>query len=206
MNMEQNQQQQPPVFNPQPAQQPAPQYQPRVEAKPIMDPVEAVKTCLKKFIDFTGRARRSEYWWFFLFTIIVSSVFSFLGGFFPVFTYIGLLCSLVLMIPTLAALTRRLHDTGRSGWWVLLYALGIIAVYGAMIAVFYPVADQLLAEGDNMMLATIFADAVMDSPVASGVMMCGSLFTIVMWLITLIFSVMDSRWGENKYGPSPKYQ
>jgi uncharacterized membrane protein YhaH (DUF805 family) len=110
------------------------------------------------------------------------------------------------MIPTLAALTRRLHDTGRSGWWVLLYALGIIAVYGAMIAVFYPVADQLLAEGDNMMLATIFADAVMDSPVASGVMMCGSLFTIVMWLITLIFSVMDSRWGENKYGPSPKYQ
>ena len=204
--MEQNQQPQPPVFNPQPAPQPAPQYQPRVEPKPMMDPVEAVKTCLKKFFDFTGRARRSEYWWFFLFTIIVSSVFSFLGGFFPLFTFIGLLCSVVLTIPLLAALTRRLHDTGRSGWWVLLYGLGIIFVYGAMIAVFYPVADQLFAEGDNMMLAGLFADAIQNSPVAAGIMMCSSLLTSIVWLITLIFSVMDSKWGENKYGPSPKYQ
>ena len=171
-----------------------------------MDPVEAVKTCLKKFIDFTGRARRSEYWWFFLFTIIVSSVFGFLGGFFSVFNYIGLLCSIVLTIPTLAALTRRLHDTGRSGWWVLVYGLAIILVYGAMIAVFYPVADQLMAEGDNMMLGGLVAEAFMNSPVAAGIMACGSIVSIILWFITLIFSVLDSKWQENKYGPSPKYQ
>ena len=64
MDMEQNQQSQPPVFNPQgQAQQPAPQYQPRVTASPMMDPVTAVKTCFKKYFDFKGRARRSEFWW-----------------------------------------------------------------------------------------------------------------------------------------------
>lgn len=205
--MEQNQQPQPPVFNPQqPPQQPAPQYQPYVTAKPMLDPIEAVKTCFKKFFNFTGRARRSEYWWFFLFIIIVSSVFSFLGSFHPAFTYIGVLCSLVLTIPQLAALTRRLHDTGRSGWWVLIYALAIILVYGAMIAVFYPIADQLLAEGDNMMLGRLVAEAFMNSPVAAGIIACGSILAFIMWLITLIFSVMDSKWTENKYGPSPKYQ
>ena len=205
--MEQNQQTQPPVFNPQqPAQQPAPQYQPRVAASPMMDPIEAVKTCLKKYFDFKGRARRSEYWWFILFVFIVSAVFNFLGGFHPVFSYIALACSLLLTIPMLSALTRRLHDTSRSGWWVLVYGLAILAVYGAMIAIFYPIADQLTAEGDEMMLAGLFVDAIQDSPVAATTMFGGSLLTTVIFIITLIFSIMDSHWGENKYGPSPKYK
>ena len=204
--MDQNQQPQPPVFNPQQPQQPAPQYQPRVTANPMMDPVEAVKTCLRKFFDFTGRARRSEYWWFFLFIIIVSSVFSFLGGFHPALTYVGMLCGLALTIPQWAALTRRLHDTGRSGWWMFFYALAVLIVYGALITVLYPVAGQLMAEGDNMMLIGIIADAYQDSPIAASVAMFGSLLAFVLWIIILIFSVMDSKWGENKYGPSPKYR
>lgn len=81
--MEQNQQSQPPVFNPQgQAQQPAPQYQPRVTASPMMDPVTAVKTCFKKYFDFKGRARRSEYWWFMLATYIVNCVVN--GGLYSV--------------------------------------------------------------------------------------------------------------------------
>ena len=204
--MEQNQQPQPPVFIPQQEPQPAPQYQPRVSATPMMNPVEAVVTCLKKFFDFKGRARRSEFWWFFLFIFIVGSVFGFFGGFLPALTYVGMVCSLVLTIPQLSALTRRLHDTGRSGWWVLLYALAIIAVYGAMIAIFYPVFDQLMGEGDEMMLAGIFVDAIQESPVAATVMLGGSLLAFVLFIITLIFSIMDSQWGENKYGPSPKYK
>jgi len=205
--MEQNQQSQPPVFNPQqPVQQPAPQYQPRVSATPMMDPVEAVKTCLKKCIDFTGRARRSEYWWFVLFTVIVSSAFSFGGGFLPFLSYVGLGCSLLLTIPQLSALTRRLHDTGRSGWWVLIYGLVVLAVYGAFIALLYPIMDQLTGEGDDMMMAGIIADAFMDSPVAASVMIFGSLLLLILWIVTLVFSVIDSNWGENKYGPSPKYK
>ena len=204
--MEQNQQPQPPVFNPQqPAQQPSQQYQPRGMAKPMMEPVTAVKTCLKKYFDFTGRARRSEYWWFILFTFILSSAFAFLGSFHPLFVYAGMVCSLLLFIPQLSALTRRLHDTSRSGWWVLLLGLAMLVTYGAMAYVCYPFFTELMGEGDNMMMAKIMADAFMDSPVAATVMMGGSLLVLLLWVLTLIFSIFDSTWGENKYGPSPKY-
>ena len=204
--MEQNQQPQPPVFNPQqPAQQPSQQYQPRVSAKPMMDPIEAVKTCLKKFFDFTGRARRSEYWWFMLFTFIVSSAFGFLGSFHSLFVYVGMMCSLLLFIPQLSALTRRLHDTSRSGWWVFLFGLAMLLTYGALAYICYPFFGELMGEGDNMMLARVLTDAFMESPVAATVMSGSSIFVLLLWVITLIFSILDSSWGENKYGPSPKY-
>jgi uncharacterized membrane protein YczE len=66
--MEQQNQPQPPVFNEEKMQ--APQYQPYVTASPMLNPVVAVKTCLKKYFDFKGRARRSEYWWFMLLIVI----------------------------------------------------------------------------------------------------------------------------------------
>ncbi len=205
--MEQNQQSQPPVFNPQePTQQPDPQYQPRVNARPMLEPVQAVKICLKKFFDFTGRARRSEYWWFVLFVMIVSMVFNFIGAVFPMVNILGLIVGLLLSIAQLAALTRRLHDTGRSGWWVLVYGLFMLVTYGALVAILAPVAGELMAEGDHMALAELMANAFMDSPIAAAVMICGALATAFMAIITLIFAVKDSQWTENKYGPSPKYQ
>ena len=205
--MEQNQQSQPPVFNPQePTQQPDPQYQPRVNARPMLEPVQAVKICLKKFFDFTGRARRSEYWWFVLFVMIVSMVFNFIGAVFPMVNILGLIVSLLLSIAQLAALTRRLHDTGRSGWWVLVYGLFMLVTYGALVAILAPVAGELMAEGDQMALVELMANAFMDSPIAATVMICGALATAFMAIITLIFAVKDSQWTENKYGPSPKYQ
>ncbi len=205
--MEQNQQSQPPVFNPQePTQQPDPQYQPRVNARPMLEPVQAVKICLKKFFDFTGRARRSEYWWFVLFVMIVSMVFNFIGAVFPMVNILGLIVGLLLSIAQLAALTRRLHDTGRSGWWVLVYGLFMLVTYGALVAILAPVAGELMAEGDQMALVELMANAFMDSPIAATVMICGALATAFMAIITLIFAVKDSQWTENKYGPSPKYQ
>ena len=205
--MEQNQQSQPPVFNPQePTQQPDPQYQPRVNARPMLEPVQAVKICLKKFFDFTGRARLSEYWWFVLFVMIVSMVFNFIGAVFPMVNILGLIVGLLLSIAQLAALTRRLHDTGRSGWWVLVYGLFMLVTYGALVAILAPVAGELMAEGDQMALVELMANAFMDSPIAAAVMICGALATAFMAIITLIFAVKDSQWTENKYGPSPKYQ
>ena len=172
----------------------------------MLEPVQAVKICLKKFFDFTGRARRSEYWWFVLFVMIVSMVFNFIGAIFPMVNILGLIVSLVLTIAQLAALTRRLHDTGRSGWWVLVYGLFMLVTYGALAAILAPVASELMAEGDQMALVELMANAVMDSPVAAAVMICGALATAFMAIITLIFAVKDSQWTENKYGPSPKYQ
>ena len=177
-----------------------------MNARPMLEPVQAVKICLKKFFDFTGRARRSEYWWFVLFVMIVSMVFNFIGAIFPMVNILGLIVSLVLTIAQLAALTRRLHDTGRSGWWVLVYGLFMLVTYGALAAILAPVASELMAEGDQMALVELMANAVMDSPVAAAVMICGALATAFMAIITLIFAVKDSQWTENKYGPSPKYQ
>ncbi|MBO4804307.1 MAG: DUF805 domain-containing protein [Muribaculaceae bacterium] len=203
--MEQNQPQ-PPVFNPQQGQQPAPQYQPRVSASPMLDPVTAVKNCLNKFFNFKGRARRSEYWWFVLFTIIVSSVFSSLSLFLPMLSVVGMVIGLILLIPMLAALTRRLHDRGHSGWWVFLYGLSLVLAYGAVMYILYPYLGQLQGEGSYGELAKIMADAVQDNQGAATVYLFSCLAALLFFIITLVFSVMDSKWGENKYGPSPKYQ
>ena len=82
---------------------------------------EAVTTCFRKYVDFNGRAMRSEYWWFYLFTILGSFVFGildmvFFGGLNSI-EPLGTIFSLAVFLPTLSAAARRLHDTNRSGWW-----------------------------------------------------------------------------------------
>ena len=202
--MEQNQPQ-PPVFN---QQQPQPQqpYQPQVTARPMMDPVEAVKTCLKKFFNFKGRARRSEYWWFVLFVVIVSTAFSYAGLLLPFLSIVGMICSMLLMIPQFAAMTRRLHDTGRSGWWVAILAIFYVAALVSMAILLIPYGTQLFETTDSMAQAEMMADAVMSSPKVATVMTGSSLLGLLFLIINFIFTLLDSKWGENKYGPSPKYQ
>ena len=87
---------------------------------------EAIGTCFRKYFDFTGRARGSEYWYFLLFAVVVSIattilVINLLGYDWVDNGPIYLISSVVLFIPQISAATRRLHDTGRSGWWQLLY-------------------------------------------------------------------------------------
>jgi uncharacterized membrane protein YhaH (DUF805 family) len=97
---------------------------------------EAVTTCLqRKYADFSGRARRSEFWWFYLFGILAIIVASLLNSLLHLPS--GLLVWLVelaLLVPALAVGARRLHDTGRSAWWLLLY---LTFVGGIVLLVFY---------------------------------------------------------------------
>lgn len=86
----------------------------------------SVKTCLNKFIDFSGRASRAEYWWFFLFSLIASLVGSIVDAMLSItFGFEGLI-SLALLLPSLAVSVRRLKDTDRSGWWLLLVFIPIV--------------------------------------------------------------------------------
>ena len=172
----------------------------------MMDPVVVVKTCLRKFFDFKGRARRSEYWWFVLFVAIVSSVFNYGGLLIPFLSFVGMLCSLLLIIPLFAAMTRRLHDTGRSGWWVALLAVCYVVVLVSMAILVAPYGSQLFETTDSMVQAEMMADAIQSSPGVATVMFGGILLGFVLLIITFIFTLLDSKWGENKYGPSPKYQ
>lgn len=81
----------------------------------------------KKYADFNGRSRRSEYWYFVLFNAIIGIVASVIDGVtgYPV---LGTVYGLAALIPGIAVAVRRLHDTGRSGWWYLLVftIIGII--------------------------------------------------------------------------------
>ena len=99
--------------------------------QPSLSFTEAIKTCFNKYANFSGRARRSEYWFFFLFCFIVYIVSSILDGI--VFNVswdssggpIYWLSALALTIPSIAAVARRLHDTERSGWRQLWSLTGI---------------------------------------------------------------------------------
>ena len=106
---------------------------------------EAVRTCLQKYVGFSGRARRSEYWWFFLFNIIVSIVASILDSVLGTMSdetnigVIGTIASLALLLPSIAVGIRRLHDTSRSGWWILI---GLIPIVGWIILIVFYVQDS----------------------------------------------------------------
>jgi len=77
---------------------------------------KAVETCFSKYADFSGRAVRSEYWWFYLFTLLLGWG----GSIADSSGVVGMLVELALLLPSSAAGARRLHDTGRSGWWLLI--------------------------------------------------------------------------------------
>jgi uncharacterized membrane protein YhaH (DUF805 family) len=94
---------------------------------------QAINTCFQKYAVFSGRAKRSEYWWWFLFSALAGIPFSLLDSFSEnvLFTLISLAISIALFIPGLAVLFRRLHDTNRSGWWwliILVPCAGVIVL------------------------------------------------------------------------------
>jgi uncharacterized membrane protein YhaH (DUF805 family) len=106
---------------------------------------------LNKYATFSGRARRSEYWWWYLFVTIVFLVAGILdralgltysdltlgGG------WIATIAAIVFLVPNLAVAVRRLHDTGRSGWWLLV---GLIPFIGFIVLLYFFVLDS---ENDN---------------------------------------------------------
>ncbi|PTQ73483.1 DUF805 domain-containing protein [Celeribacter persicus] len=92
--------------------------------------IDAITTCFQKYVTFSGRARRAEYWWWSLFIILGSMIF---GGVDTVFFGVPEITgptagifSLVTFLPGLSVWIRRLHDVDRSGWWVLLILIPVI--------------------------------------------------------------------------------
>ncbi|HZH10451.1 MAG TPA: DUF805 domain-containing protein [Microvirga sp.] len=90
-----------------------------------MDFGQSISTCFSKYATFSGRAPRSEYWWFALFGVLLSFGTQILDLFlgFPV---LNLIAMLAVLVPSIAVGVRRLHDTDRSGWWMLLLFIPLI--------------------------------------------------------------------------------
>ena len=104
---------------------------------------------LKKYAVFSGRARRKEYWMFVLVNVIITFVLGFIDGIVgtTLGNDMGLLSTLytvAVLLPSLAVGVRRLHDTGRSGWWLLI---ALVPIIGAIVLLVFWVQDS--QAGDN---------------------------------------------------------
>lgn len=93
---------------------------------------------LKKYAVFTGRARRREYWMFFLVNFIVGLVLAVIGRVLDL-EILQYLYSLAVLLPGLGVSVRRLHDTGRSGWWLLI---SLVPLIGAIVLLVFLVSDS----------------------------------------------------------------
>lgn len=162
---------------------------------------------LVRYADFKGRARRSEYWGFFLFQSVIGGLFggmAFLslankdaavgGSGFMLGVALAGLAALVFAIPQLAVTVRRLHDSGKSAWWLLLQAPGALSPFlflGAIAG-----AGLHAGQGSEEAVAAIM------SAVAGGLLMlalggfCNMILLGMMW--------MPGTPGENRFGPDPR--
>lgn len=94
---------------------------------------------LKNYVGFQGRARRKEYWMFFLFNFLFTMLLSIIEMMLGLGGILSGLYGLAVLLPTLAVSVRRLHDIGRTGWWMLL---SIIPVIGLIVLLVFAVFDS----------------------------------------------------------------
>ena len=105
-----------------------------------MNVMDAVKSVYSNYVGFQGRARRSEYWWWYLFYIIAYIIVVMVDQ--AVFGEPSILSGLFVLaniLPALAVGVRRLHDTGRSGWWLLI---ALIPLVGVIVLIIFYVQDS----------------------------------------------------------------
>ncbi|AZQ75182.1 DUF805 domain-containing protein [Streptomyces abikoensis] len=94
---------------------------------------------LKRYATFSGRARRPEFWMFTLINFVIGILLSIIDSALGTSPVLGLLYSLAVLLPGLAVAARRLHDTDRSGWWLLL---SLIPFVGAIVLLVFLASDS----------------------------------------------------------------
>jgi len=170
---------------------------------------EAVKTCLKKSFVFKGRARRSEFWWWTLF----STVFGFTVSLpaeeisednvllMVLYTLGALALCVYLGIANFAVATRRLHDIGRSGWWY-----GATLIFGVVWTVWMVVKMFGIIGGMNPAHVDVESDAFTFTVLKEmwAVVLIPYVIYIAYSILLLVWYCKDSQPGANKYGENPK--
>ncbi len=158
--------------------------------------VDAVKSGFQNALKFSGRSRRPDYWWFFLFVFAGAFVLSLVDAliFGEERAILTRLFQLVVFVPFLAVAWRRLQDTGKPGWWVLIPSA--IVTISAIVA--GSVGRQLLGR-------------VADGSAAPMMTGTQSALLLVLWLAQIIAGIVIIWWmtrpsqkGANAYGPEPR--
>src|SRR5688572_28574667 len=151
---------------------------------------------LQNYATFSGRARRSEFWYFFLFNVIIAFVLAFVDRLMGT-TLLTNIYALAVLIPSIAVGVRRIHDVGMSGWYFFLFNV-IIAFVVAFV-------DRLTG---TSVLTNIYALAVLIPSLAVGVRrrhdvgMSG--WFLLVPIYNLILACTDGTQGDNMYGANPK--
>ena len=180
--------------------------------KPTLTFKEAVKTCLlEKYCCFKGRARRSELWWFQLMVVSVLAAFYVAIAIFVFFSSIKYengtiyhygegfshsteiaisviycIILLALLLPSMGVITRRLHDIGKSGWYLGGYILTSVALYVGNLVYILSVKSTPFAFSIYIPILSLILE-----------------FALCVWFTTLLCK--DGERNDNKYGSSPKY-
>jgi uncharacterized membrane protein YhaH (DUF805 family) len=157
---------------------------------------------LKRYAEFSGRSRRMEYWMFFVFQFLIGIAFWVLmmvvggaammggggpgalmaaGGGIMIVMALYALVGLALLIPGIAVAVRRLHDTNRSGWWLLAPLCGYVVMF---------IGTGMVAAGSTS---------------TGGILaMLGGIGALVMVLVLLVFMFLEGTKGPNRFGADPK--
>jgi len=170
---------------------------------------DAIRTCFTKFFTFSGRASRPEYWFFFLFILIWNIIAGIIDWQFftqitttetggvdtvtatsarPVQSIVGL----IVFFPHLAVAFRRMHDTGRSGFYALL---PILLIVGALAVLIFGIGIANQFHGGT--LDILFTRATLLIVIPTLIVLCVSPLLVLWWL------ARPSQPGTNQYGPNP---
>jgi uncharacterized membrane protein YhaH (DUF805 family) len=158
-----------------------------------MSPIDWAKRPIQKYADFNGRAPRAEFWWYILAVIILSVIARIIDGILGIhvagpYGLLYLIVAVGLLVPNIAVTVRRLHDTNRTGWWILLpvvpYAVGFFLGGAAIMG--GAATGSAMGMGAGMGVAGIF-------------LVIGAVCALVL----LVFYCLPGTRGENRYGPDP---
>ena len=161
---------------------------------------EAIKSVFSKYATFSGRARRSEFWYFFLFNLVVSLVL----GLIPVLDILSFIWALGVLIPTLAVTVRRFHDIGKSGWNYLLFLIPSLLYLGYIIYFVITVVIPLTQTGFDPSNIQAVTELLMANKTPLLIISILELLSVIALIVWIVWMARDSEPGVNKWGPNPK--